>query len=257
MRARRLAVVLLMLGVAGCGEAEAPRDVTVFAAASLTDALEAVADSFEAAHPGYRVVLNVAATSLLARQIEQGAPADVFFAANRDWMDRLAEGGHLEGAVYEPFGNRLVVVGRAGQAPLVGLDDLGQQRRIALADPEHVPAGLYARAGLECAGLWTELQPRLVPMLDVRAALLAVRNGATDVALVYASDVPVEPSVEVLLDWPAACHPEIRYTAARVRHAPAPEAAAAFLAFATAPARDATWQRFGFAARGQESGDGS
>lgn len=246
MRPARLALGLVILLAAGCGEAEAPREVAVFAAASLTDALEAVADSFEAEHPGTRVVLNVAATSLLARQIERGAPADVFFAANREWMDRLAAGGHLAGAVYEPFGNRLVVVGRAGQAPLAGLGALRQQRRLAVADPEHVPAGLYARAGLECAGLWADLQPRLIPMLDVRAALLAVRNAAADAAIVYASDVLVEPTIEVLLEWPADCQPEIRYTAARVRHAPAPEAAAAFLAFATDPARDATWQRFGF-----------
>lgn len=221
----------------------------MFAAASLTDALETIADSFEAAYPRDRVILNVAATSLLARQIEQGAPADVFFSANLAWMQQLEEQGRVVGPVREPLSNQLVVVGRPETPVLPSLEALAGESRIALADPEHVPAGLYAREGLECAGLWEQIFPRIVPTLDVRAALLSVRNGAADVAVVYASDVQADPNVRVLLQWPAACQPEIRYAAARLRDANHPEGADRLLAYATDPARTAVWERFGFLTR--------
>ncbi|MDX1546097.1 MAG: molybdate ABC transporter substrate-binding protein [Rhodothermales bacterium] len=242
-----LAGLALLLG--GCAREDAAprRTVTVFAAASLTDALGAVADSFETAQPAYRVVLNVAATSLLARQIEQGAPADVFFSANPAWMRRVEAAGRVAPPVLEPLANRLVVAAPAGAPPLDGLAALAQQERIALADPDHVPAGLYAREGLVCAELWEAVRPRIVPTLDVRAALLAVRSGAAGLAVVYASDVAADPSVQVVLRWPEACHPEIRYAVARLRDAPAPEGASAFVAFATDPARAALWSRYGFA----------
>ena len=229
---------------------EEPReDILVFAAASLTDALEALADSFETAYPRYRVVLNVAATSLLARQIEQGAPADLFFAANLAWMQRLEEQRRIAGTARQPLSNRLVVVGRSEQTPWSSLKPLTAQPRIAVADPDHVPAGIYARQGLECMGLWEKVLPRVVPTLDVRAALLSVRNAAADVAVVYASDVLADPNVRVLLLWPSACQPEIRYAVARLLGAPNPEGAERLLAFATDSARTALWERFGFEAR--------
>ena len=245
--------LLFSLGVGCAGEPRSEEssreEILVFAAASLTDALETLADSFETAHPQYRVVLNVAATSLLARQIEQGAPADVFFSANLAWMQRLEQQGRIEGTARQPLGNRLVVVGRAERAPWSSLEPLLTLPRIALADPDHVPAGIYARQGLECAGLWEEVLPRLVPTLDVRAALLSVRHGATDVALVYASDVQADPNVRVLLTWPSACQPEIRYAVARLRGAANPEGADRLLAFVTDSARTALWERFGFLPR--------
>ena len=252
----RKTVYLLALFFVCIGCADEPRsdeqpraDILVFAAASLTDALEALADSFEMAYPQHRVVLNVAATSLLARQIEQGAPADVFFSANLVWMQRLEEQGRINGTPRQPLSNRLVVVGRTEQTPWSSLIPLTAQPHIALADPEHVPAGIYARQGLECAGLWEEVLPRIVPTLDVRAALLAVRNAAADVAVVYASDVQVDPNVRVLLTWPPACRPEIRYAVARLSGAPNPEGADRLLAFATDSARTDLWERYGFEAR--------
>jgi molybdate transport system substrate-binding protein len=215
----------------------------------LTDALEAVADSFEVAYPDYDVVLNVAATSLLARQIEQGAPADVFFSANLAWMDEVEAQGKIAGAVQYPLSNRLVVVARAGDSTWTSLDGLTHQSRIALADPEHVPAGIYAREGLVCAGLWRQVEAQVVPTLDVRAALLTVRNGAAGVAVVYASDVQADASVQVVATWPEACQPDIRYAVARLTNAPNPDGAAAFVAFTTDPARAMLWERFGFQPR--------
>ncbi|MFQ5571315.1 MAG: molybdate ABC transporter substrate-binding protein [Rhodothermales bacterium] len=225
------------------------KEILVFGAASLTDALEALADSFETAYPQHRVVLNLAATSLLARQIEQGAPADVFFSANLAWMQHLEEEGHISGRVRQPLGNQLVVVGRPGEKVLPSVEMLADQPRIALADPEHVPAGIYARQGLECAGLWERVMSRVVPMLDVRAALLAVRNGAADVAIVYASDVQADSKVQVLLPWPATCQPEIRYAVARLKNATSPEGADRLLAFAIDTARVSFWEGYGFLPR--------
>ena len=246
--------ILLFALTTGCAgesrtEEQARQEVVVFAAASLTDALGVIADSFETTYPHYRVVLNVAATSLLARQIEQGAPADVFFSANLAWMQQLEAQGRLAEPVREPLGNQLVVIGRPEKPLLPSLDALAREGRLALADPEHVPAGLYAREGLECAGLWEQLLPRVVPTLDVRAALLSVRNGAADVAVVYASDVQADPNVRVVLRWPAACQPEIRYAAARLRDATNPEGAEHFLAHATDTIRTAVWERYGFLPR--------
>ena len=247
-----LLTLLLAGGSAACQTAPsaqepAPRqEVVVFAAASLTDVLEALADSFETSHPGYNVTLSTAASSLLARQIEQGAPADVFFSANRAWTQYLADRGETSGAMHEVARNRLVVVGPPAAPKLQALSDLKSVKPLALADPAHVPAGIYAKQGLACAGLWDAVEPNVVPALDVRAALLAARSGAAEAALVYASDVRADPGVRVLFEWPSACAPDIRYTAARLRSAPHPEDAARFLRFATDPNQAALWRRFGF-----------
>ena len=246
MRSHHVVLLLLTAALIGCAEPRTSETVTVFAAASLTDAMEVLADSFETAHPGTRVVLNVAGTSVMARQIEQGAAADVFFSANLAWMAHLEAQDLIAGPVRYPLANRLVVVGPEDAIPLDSLGALAEVQRLALADPDHVPAGIYARQGLECAALWDKVQPRVVPTLDVRAALLAVRNGAAEVAVVYTSDAIVEPNVQVLLDWPADCAPEIRYAAARLQDAPNPEGAQQFLEFITDPRREAVWERFGF-----------
>ena len=235
-----LLTLLLAGGSAACQTAPstqrpAPQqEVVVFAAASLTDVLEALADSFETSHPGYNVTLSTAASSLLARQIEQGAPADVFFSANHAWTQYLADCGKTSGAIGEVARNRLVVVGPPSAPRLQALSDLKNVERLALADPSHVPAGIYTKRGLACAGLWDAVAPNVVPALDVRAALLAVQSGAAQAALVYASDVQADPDVRVLLAWPSACAPDIRYTAAR------------FLRFATDSNQAALWRRFGF-----------
>ncbi|HMB89914.1 MAG TPA: molybdate ABC transporter substrate-binding protein [Rhodothermales bacterium] len=246
-------IVFLLMLLTGCHASSSPetKDVVVFAAASLTDALQAVADSFERAYPQYRVVPNVAATSLLARQIEQGAPADVFFSANLAWMDKVEAQGHVGGAVQYPLSNRLVVVARRDSTSMAwaSLEPLVDQPRIALADPEHVPAGIYAREGLVCAGLWDQMAPQVVPTLNVRAALLSVRNGAATVAVVYASDVQADALVQVVARWPEACQPDIRYAVARLADAPNPDGAAAFVAFASDASRADLWEQYGFRPR--------
>lgn len=243
-----LACLAVVLGASACRPDPATERLTVFAAASLTDVLEALADSFETAHPGVEVVLNVAGTSLLARQIEAGARADVFFSANPDWMDYLADRGEIAGPPRAVAGNRLVVVAPSGTAAWTEPDRLATTGRLALADPEHVPAGLYAREALACAGLWPDAERRVTPTLDVRAALLAVRHGAADAAVVYASDALVEPSVDVVYRWPERCHPAIRYVAAPLTGAAHPALAARFIEAVLAEAHEPVWRRFGFEA---------
>ncbi|HET6566350.1 MAG TPA: molybdate ABC transporter substrate-binding protein [Rhodothermales bacterium] len=240
-------LLLLALILPGCGgERAVTHTVTVYAAASLTDALEAAVDSFEAVHPGYEVVLNPAASSTLARQIEQGAPADVFFSANLDWMDRLDSAGLVARPIRRPLSNRLVVVGPVDARPLSSVRDLLSYERIAMADPTAVPAGIYARQGLECLGLWQQVAPRAVPALDVRTALLSVESGAAGVGIVYASDLRVAAGVRRLASWPDSCRPDIRYAVAPVAGAKDLPAARRFIDFVTSHARDSLWLRFGF-----------
>ena len=184
-------------------------ELIVFAAASLTDVLELLGRAHGDERPEYRLHFNVAASSTLARQIEHGAPADLFISANAEWVERLVGFGLIMEPVTLPVTNRLVVIRRKGESALSLPRDLLRFGRVAVADPAHVPAGIYARQALQCEGLWDELQERLVPTLDVRAAVASVETGATAAAIVYASDVHLNPRVDVALDWPAECQPEI------------------------------------------------
>lgn len=234
-----LIVAAVMLPEAG------KQRVTVFAAASLTDVMDDVEAAFEAAYPGVDLVVSTAATSVLARQIEQGAPADVFLAASPTWTDYLSERNLLRYPAQTLVGNRLVVVGNQTLAGLASPDDLLRYDRIALAD-EGVPAGDYARQALRSAGIWDDVAPRVVPTRDVRAALAAVRTGAAPTAVVYRSDVQAVPDVRVVLDWPQALHPRIRYTMAIPRTTERPTRALEFVEFIRASDRLDLWRRHGF-----------
>lgn len=240
----RAALVALLL-LTGCHR-NRPQNIMVFAAASLTDALEVVGDAFEELYPEVEVSISVGPTSLLARQIQFGAPADVFLAADPAWTTMLQDKGHLEGTARIVLTNRLVVAGVSDRHALDSLDDLVGAGRIAIADPTHVPAGVYARTSLTCAGLWEELTSQVIPTLDVRAAAVAVTSGAADLAIIYATDIGLEPRLKVLLDWPQACAPDIAYAASVVSQSPDSLAARAFVAFTAGEASSALWERFGF-----------
>ena len=240
----RAALVALLL-LTGCHR-DRPQNIMVFAAASLTDALEVVERAFEEAHPGIAVSVSVGPTSLLARQIQFGAPADVFMAADPVWTTMLQDNGYLEGAAHIILTNRLVVAGTSDSHKLDSLDDLIGAGRIAIADPTHVPAGVYARTSLSCAGLWEKLTSQVIPTLDVRAAAVAVTSGAADLAIIYATDVGLEPQLNVLLDWPQGCAPDIAYAASVVSRSPDSLAARAFVAFTAGKASNALWEQFGF-----------
>jgi len=201
-----------------CGPARAAPEgeVTVFAAASTSLALAEIAEAWKAAGHGHlRAVF--ASSGVLARQIDNGAPADLYLSANEGWMRWLAERGALDGEPVTLFGNRLVLV-QPADAPVLVLDDTlpaalaGQ--RLAIGDPDHVPAGIYARQALESLGLWQALSPLTVRMKDVRAALLLVQRGEVAAGIVYESDTRDDARVRIAARFPDDSHEPIRFAAA-------------------------------------------
>lgn len=240
--------LLLLLLLAG-GTARAEQSVRVFAAASLTNALEEVATQWQrAGHP--RPSLAFGATSTLARQIEAGAPADVFVAADRPWLAYLAQRDRLvPGTRHDLLGNALVLVAPRGRGRRVvlqpGFDFAGAfDGKLCLAQPDIVPAGIYARQALTRLGWWRALQGRLVGTDDVRAALAFVERGECSAGIVYATDARRSARIEVLARFPAQLHAPIVYPLAAVRGA-RPEALA-FLRHLRSPAAAAVFRRHGF-----------
>ena len=208
---RALALVALL---AGCAD-RAP-GVVVFAAASAADVAQDAADRATTAETP--VVVSAAASSTLARQIAAGAPADVFVSADGAWIDWLVDEGVDVRARTALARGRLVVVGPAGGRAAATLREaLGGAGRIALGDPEHVPAGVYARDALRRAGLWASVQGRVVPQADARAALAAVETGAAEVAVVYASDALASRRVSTRFAIDPAGSRGIEYEAVLVR----------------------------------------
>ena len=220
--------------------------VRLFAAASLTDSLEEIIDLFKASHPGVRVVPQFGASNDLARQVLAGAPAHLFFSADERQMDRAVAGGSIEeGSRRDVLSNQLVIVaGRAAGNPIRSPGDLERGGRIALADPEAVPAGVYARQYLEKLGLWDGVRAQVVPTLDVRAALAAVASGNVDAGFVYSTDAILEPRVRVAFEVPRDEGPRIAYPLALVRGAG--EEAQALYRFLISPEATAVFERYGF-----------
>lgn len=220
--------------------------VRVFAAASLSDSLEEIIDLFEASHPGARVVPQFGASNDLARQILAGAPDHLFVSADERQMDRVASSGWIEkGWRRDLLSNQLVIVEGANVPSRIrGPKDLEAVDRIALGDPQAVPAGVYARQYLEKLGLWERLAGRVVPTLDVRAALAAVASGNVDAGFVYRTDASLEKRVRIAFEVPREEGPRIVYPLALVRGG-SEEARALYRFLFSAEAR-AVFERHGF-----------
>jgi len=226
--------------------------LTVFAAASLKESMDEAAAAYRQA-TGTEVKVSYAASSTLARQIEQGAPADVFFSADLEWMDYLQQRGLVRGAErHNLLGNTLVLVAPV-DATVATVDParagaiakaLGTDGRLAVGQTSSVPAGKYARASLEKLGQWNALAPRLAEAESVRAALMLVSRGEAPLGIVYGSDAKAEPKVKVVGTFPAASHPPIVYPVAAL--AKAPPAAAAFVQWLRQPAALGIFRRHGF-----------
>lgn len=253
LRVRRAIVAASLLLTLPAAPAAAAGEVRVFAAASLTNAFQAVAEAWAAAG-GARVRFSFAASSTLARQVEQGAQAHIFASADEAWMDYLAERALIvPESRSSPLGNTLVLVApaRSAQGPVAitpGLDlagMLGPSGRIATGDPAHVPAGRYAREALQRLGLWPVAERRLARADNVRAALLFVERGDAPLGIVYATDAAASPGVRVIGTFPEASHTAITYPFALTRAGDTKEARA-FLAFAAGPEAAPVWRRFGF-----------
>ena len=214
---RRIAALFAIVLLASCGQDRAePRPLVVLAASSLQEALDAAADGWaRRGHP--RPVLAFAASSALARQIERGAPADLFLSADEQWMDAAEAAGALRpGTRRDLLTNRIVLVAPASSAAQAGLPDaaglvaaLGNSR-LAMADPDAVPAGKYGKAALEHLGLWVAVSGKLAWAENVRAALTLVESGEAPLGIVYATDARASRSVRVVGTFPASSHPPIR-----------------------------------------------
>lgn len=229
--------------------AAAGSDLTVFAAASMREALERIGTAYEA-ETGTSVVFSFAGTGILARQVEAGAPADVFVSADADWMDYAVERDAVDpGSVRQIASNALVLIGPRDDEPLsltpAALEGHLDGQRLAIADPDTVPAGRYGRAALEEIGLWQSVSGRLAPMENVRVALASVARGDTPLGLVYRTDAVIEPAVSILAELPLSSHPEIRYLAARTGSG-SREAAGAFVEFLASEQSQEILQSLGF-----------
>jgi molybdate transport system substrate-binding protein len=232
---------------------------TVFAAASLTDAMKALGEVWRErgrAAPRF----SFAASSALARQMEQGAPADIFASADEPWMDYVQSRGLiLDNTRTSPLANELVLVAPAdtSQGPLAitrGTDLLalaGPNGRIATGDPSNVPVGKYAQAALAWMGQWDKVSPRLARAENVRAALLLVERGEAPLGIVYATDAAASRGVKVIGSFPAESHPPVTYPFAIMRRAAGSQEARDFFAFATGRDAAGTYRRFGFGLRAE------
>jgi molybdate transport system substrate-binding protein len=211
---------LLAVLLALSAPVRAQNSVTVFAAASTTDAVQAVVRAFEAEHPATDVRVSFAASSTLAKQIARGAPADLFLSANLAWMDYLAERGAIEAdSRVDLLGNRLVLVAPRGAPALADLSALPARlgdRRLAIGDPAHVPAGIYAKQALSSLDLWSTVKAKAAYAHDVRAALALVGRGEAAAGIVYATDARISDAVTRIKTFPADSHAPIRYPFAKV-----------------------------------------
>jgi len=225
--------------------------VTVSAAISLTNALEAVAKAYADAGGG-PIRFNFAGSNVLARRLVNGAPADLFISADAAQMDVAAQSGAIDNASrVDLLGNRLAIVAppqSAGGSQIRSLDDLLRPdvKRIALGDPSAVPAGVYARNYLRAAGIWTRLEPKIVHVANVRAALTVVENGSADAAIVYETDAALSTSIVTAFVVAGPDAPRIVYPAAVVARSRQPEAARRFLSFLHSSAASTIFRRFGF-----------
>jgi molybdate transport system substrate-binding protein len=243
-------VLALLLCVAPAASAAAAGAVTVYAAASLTEALQEIADRY-AKVTGVAVKLSFAASSSLARQIEAGSRAEVFFPADQQWMDYLEQRNLLQaGSRHDVVGNRLVLIAPADSrlalriGPKFPLRAALGTERLATGDPDVVPVGRYARAALLSLGVWDDVADRLVRAENVRSALTFVARAEVPLGIVYATDARVDPKVRVVDVFPASSHPPITYPIALTREASPP--AAAFVGYLRGQEGRAVFEKFGF-----------
>jgi molybdate transport system substrate-binding protein len=224
-------------------------ELNVAAAASLTDALQEIKSAYEKSG-GDTIVLNLGASSTLARQIEEGAPADLFLSADEAKMDALEKRGLvLAGTRRSVLSNTLVVVVPVdGTLRITSPADLVNPgiRHLALAEPQSVPAGIYAKEYLRKLKLWDKVIDRVVPTENVRGALAAVETGNADAGIVYRTDAGISKKVRVAFEVPRAEGPRISYPFAVIAGSKRQEAARRFLAYLEAPAALAIFARYGF-----------
>ncbi len=258
---RLLTVILMVLTVIGFDAvagrvAAADNDVVVFAAASTTNAITEIGDMYAGRNLG-TVKTSFASSSTLAKQIAGGAPADVYLSANKKWMDFLEKKNAIDKATrFDLLGNRIVLISPVN-SPIKSVDVnrkldltalLGNDGRLSMGDPDHVPAGMYGKSALQNLGLWVQVENHLAPMKDVRAALVLVERAESPLGQVYATDAAISKKVRVVGTFPADSHPPIVYPVAAVAGGKT-DAAAAFMGFLKSPEARAVFAKYGFDVR--------
>ena len=223
--------------------------MVIFGAMSLTDALTEVSQRFGEVR-NVKVYCNFAGSSTLQRQIEKGAPADVFISASPKQMDALQSEGLLsEGARRDILSNRLVLVAPVDSSlSLIDAGMLAQDsiRRIAIGEPSSVPAGIYGREALTHMGAWDAVEPKLIPSADVRSTLAYVGSGEVDLGVVYQTDARLSKKVKVIYQFPDSSHSPIVYPAAVLRDTRRKVPAQAFLDYLQTAEATAIFEKYGF-----------
>ena len=236
-------VVVLVHPPVGAGE------IIVSAAASLTDALTEIGKTYEVKSRN-RVSFNFGASSNLARQIEEGAPADLFFSADLEKMENLKKQRRIEDSSWRNLlSNRLViVVSKNSTLTIKSPRDLlrGEVKRIALGEPSSVPVGIYTRKYLEEEGVWERIKSKLIPVMNVRATLAAVESGNVDVGFIYKTDAVISHRVTIVYEVPREKGPKIIYPVGLVRESKKKEGANDFLKFLLSETGKGIFRKYGF-----------
>ncbi|MEQ8825253.1 MAG: molybdate ABC transporter substrate-binding protein [Filomicrobium sp.] len=239
---RLLFAVCVAMLLTALSHAEAAEKVTVFAAASTAKVVEVAGAAFEAeVSGGVRIVVSAASSGTLARQIEAGAPADLYVSANKRWMEHLISGGLIEDRLVRDIaGNELVLISPSrSQGDVADQFELTRQSvavllsegRFAMADPDHAPVGRYGRQSLTTLGLWDVMDPRLVRTQNTTATVALVARGEVELGLTYKTDAANVPGVQIVATLDHSSHAPIRYSAAPVRSGAASVLADRFLKF--------------------------
>ena len=241
--------LLCLIWLSLFGGRAAADEILVAAAASLTDALKELSAAYQV-KSRHKVNFTLGASSALARQIEEGAPADIFFSADLAQMDNLDKNGRLQpGTRKHLLSNQLVVIVPAdSKIAIASAKDLlkPEVKRLAVAEPSSVPVGVYARQYLGDAGLWDKIKPKIVPVLDVRATLAAVESGNVEAGFVYKTDAAISKNVKVVYEVPVDKGPKITYPVAIVKESKKKTAAQDFLSFVLGRSGRATFKKYGF-----------
>src|SRR3984885_12178847 len=243
-----LIAVLVVISARGLA-AQATDRVTVSAAISLKDSLDEIGKIYEKAHPGAKISFNYAGSGTLQRQIEQGAPVDIFFSAAEKQMDDLQSKDLVDaGTRRNIVANQLVLIVPASDTAIHSFQDLSNVsvKVLALGEPSTVPAGTYARQTLEHWGIWGGVEKKVVLAKDVRAVLTYVETGNADAGMVYQTDAQGSSKVRIVTVAPADSHDPIIYPAAIMKAAKNPSAAASFLAFLSSSAAREVFAKYGF-----------
>ncbi len=241
-----MVLLWVVLMAARCGNTS-PQPVLLFAAASTTDAVEDLIETFQA-EKGTRTLTSLASSSALAQQIMHGAAASVFLSANVEWVETL-EKGDLVARRVDLLTNRLVLIAAVdSELTLKSIEELASLpiEHLALADPSAVPAGIYARQALASLGLWPSLETKVVAAADVRQALAYVAQGAAEAGIVYATDAAPSAGVRILLEVPASSHDPIIYPLVLLKEGQDRSSARALYEYLQSAPAAAVFNRFGF-----------